>query len=76
VQVEHLTVVVCSYGYGCHPEHSMNCFVQDVWKQSRTVVGVLSNIRKYQRRTVKLWFGNVRNIPEVAMTGTHLEFPV
>lgn len=54
----------------------MSCFVQDVWKQNSTVVGVLSNIRKYPRRIIKLWFGNVRNIPEVAMTGTHLEFPV
>jgi len=55
---------------------AVSCFVQDVWKQDRTVVGVLSDIRKYQRRIVKLWFGNVRNIPEVAMTGRHLEFPV
>jgi hypothetical protein len=54
----------------------MSFSVQDGWKQNKKVVGVLSNIRKYQRRTVKLWFGNVRNIPEVAMTGTHLEFPV
>jgi hypothetical protein len=53
----------------------MSCLLQGVKNPGQWLV-FCETLRNISTECSELWFGNVSNIPEVAMTGTDLEFPV